>query len=584
MKKPLLALCLFGSSFLGKAQQFSLLKDINPGSASSNICYLTNVDNTMFFAATNGMNGMELWKTDGTDNGTVMVKDIKPGSANSSIGYLTEVNHILFFVANNGSAGTELWKSDGTTAGTVMVRDIRPGSMGSNPSGLVNLNGIVYFAADDGINGTELWKSDGTTAGTVLVKDINSLSASSYPQSLANVNGTLYFAAENGSSGVELWKSDGTAAGTILLKDIWPGAGDGYPSGLINVAGTLFFSAADGIKGTELWKSDGTAAGTVLVKDIWPGAGDSYPFSMKSVDGQLFFSADNGTKGDELWKSDGTGAGTVLVKDIWPGIESGAAGNFSEFIHKLVFTGNDGVSGYTTWQSDGSALGTTVATIGTPGNMQELVETTDNIYASITENVMGRELWAISYNSILPVHLLEFNGVLSENNAILDWKTENEINADEFIVERSMNGSNNFSAAGKAKSANTPGVHNYSFTDANVTQLASDVIYYRLKQKDIDGHFTYSKVVTLTVRAKSALVLFPNPAANQIILAITAKRTEKLGYSVFDNAGRIVMQQTSHVLTGANSFTIDINKLPAGVYYLKLSGNSLNEQMQFVKR
>ena len=523
-------------SLLGRTQQFSLLKDINPGSASSNICYLTNVDNTMFFAATNGINGMELWKTDGTDNGTVMVKDIKVGPANSSIGYLTEVNHMLFFVGNNGSAGTELWKSDGTTTGTIMVRDIRPGSMGSNPSGLVNLNGIVYFAADDGINGMELWKSDGTSTGTVLVKDINSLSASSYPQSLANLNGMLYFAAENGSNGVELWKSDGTAGGTILLKDIWPGASDSYPSGLITAGSTLFFSATDGIKGTELWKSDGTTAGT------------------------------------------------VLVKDIWPGIESGAAGNFSEFIHKLVFTGNDGVSGYTTWQSDGSAQGTTVATIGAPGNMQELVETTGNIYASISENEIGRELWAISYTSILPLHMLEFNGILSDHTAILDWKTDNEITTDEFIVERSISGSNNFVEVGHVKSANTPGVHSYSFADAKIASLGTDVIHYRLKQRDIDGRFTYSKVVTLTINNKYIATLYPNPAVHQVNFSISAQRKEKLNYRVFDNAGRILIQQTSQVLTGTNSFTIDITKLSAGVYYLKLNSNSVNEQMQFVKR
>jgi ELWxxDGT repeat protein len=350
------------------------------------------------------------------------------------------------------------------------------------------------------------------------------------------------------------------------------------------VGSTLFFAASDGIKGTEIWKSDGTAAGTVLLKDIWLGAGESYPFSMKSVDGQLFFSADNGTKGAELWKSDGTTAGTVLVKDIWPGIESGAAGNFSELIHKLVFTGNDGVSGYTTWQSDGSAEGTTVASIGSPGDMQELVETTDNIYASIRQNEIGRELWAISYTSILPLHMLEFNARLADNNGILNWKTDNEINTNEFVVERSINGSNNYAAVGKVRSANTPGIHHYSFTDPNISRLSSDVIYYRLKQTDIDGRFTYSKVVTLTTRNKSTLLLYPNPAATQINLSVVASRKEKLGYQIFDNAGRIVMQLTSQVLLGTNSFAIDIGKLSAGVYYLKLSSPSVNEQMEFVKR
>ncbi|HKO82313.1 MAG TPA: ELWxxDGT repeat protein, partial [Chitinophagaceae bacterium] len=121
MKKPLLAFFLAGISFFASGQQFSLLKDINPGAASSNICYLTNVNNVLFFAANDGINGMELWKTDGTEAGTGLVKDIHPGAFSSSIGYLIRVNSILFFVANNGTNGTELWKSDGTAAGTVMV-------------------------------------------------------------------------------------------------------------------------------------------------------------------------------------------------------------------------------------------------------------------------------------------------------------------------------------------------------------------------------------------------------------------------------------------------------------------------------
>ena len=135
MIKPVLTAFLACIYLAVSAQQFSLLKDINPGIQSSNVCYLTEVNNKLFFAATNGLHGMELWKSDGTEAGTVMIKDIRPGAANSSIGYLTNINGILFFVANNGSSGTELWKSDGTAAGTVMVKDIRTGPMGSNPSG-----------------------------------------------------------------------------------------------------------------------------------------------------------------------------------------------------------------------------------------------------------------------------------------------------------------------------------------------------------------------------------------------------------------------------------------------------------------
>src|SRR5262249_1725539 len=116
---------------------------------------LTNVNGTLFFTADGG-NGTELWKSDGTTAGTTLVKDIYPGGAWSYVyqypqGYwqytpysswpanLTNVNGTLLFTASDGN-GRELWRSDGTAAGTVLVKDINPGSS-SYPSDLTNVNG-----------------------------------------------------------------------------------------------------------------------------------------------------------------------------------------------------------------------------------------------------------------------------------------------------------------------------------------------------------------------------------------------------------------------------------------------------------
>ena len=121
----------------------------------------------------------------------------------------------------------ELWKSDGTAAGTVMVKDIEPGvgaASGSQPFFLTNLNGTLFFSAYDDAHGVELWKSDGTAAGTVMIKDIVPGPTWSDPFYLAAVNGGVEFYALDGASD-NLFRSDGTAAGTIeLATNVLPGS------------------------------------------------------------------------------------------------------------------------------------------------------------------------------------------------------------------------------------------------------------------------------------------------------------------------------------------------------------------------
>jgi ELWxxDGT repeat protein len=296
------------------------VKDIDPGSGSAFGGYygggnLTNVNGKLFFSANDGTHGTEFWKSNGTAAGTVQVKDINPGSGSSNAGHVTNVNGTLFFAANDGTKGTELWKSNGTTAGTVRVKDINPGSYGgvSSYSQFANVHGTLFFAANDGTHGTELWKSNGTTAGTVEVKNIRPGSRGGISGNLTNVNGTLFFAANDGTHGTELWKSDGTKAGTVQVKNIQPDGGyysyGSLPSNLTNVNGTLFFVANDGTTGKELWMSNGTTAGTVQVKDIRPGQGGSFggyyatTGNLTNVNGTLFFSANDGVTGNELWKA-----------------------------------------------------------------------------------------------------------------------------------------------------------------------------------------------------------------------------------------------------------------------------------------
>jgi ELWxxDGT repeat protein len=323
----------------------------------------TKFNGELYFPADDGTDGFELWKTDGTKDGTVLVKDIAPGAFDGLpygglYSFLTPIGGELYFAADDGDHGSELWKTDGTEAGTVLVKDIVPGSFGSEPYNLVNMNGILFFDAfQDNTGNDELFKSDGTAAGTVLVADINPGSSGSYLHDPTLVNGILYFAANDGTHGKELWRSDGTAAGTQLVADLNAGLTGSQLSYLTNLNGTLFFAANDGNLGSELWRTDGTASGTVLVKDIDPGSAGSNVKGIVNVNGTLYFSASDGTHGNELWKSDGTAAGTVLVQDLNQRSVDSNPANFTVLGNSLLFSADDGFHGTELWKLSTSAGG-----------------------------------------------------------------------------------------------------------------------------------------------------------------------------------------------------------------------------------
>jgi ELWxxDGT repeat protein len=217
-----------------------MIKDLNPATAGVFLRLFTVVNNKLFFVVDDGVSGTELWVSDGTDPGTFMVKDIKVGSGSGvdeSAGSLTNVNGTLFFAANDGITGTEIWKSDGTGPGTVLVKDLKAGSASSLtfPS-FTSFKGVLYFAADGGPGFVEFWKSDGTGAGTVKVK-----TGVYSPSELIVVNDILYFRDRDA-----LWKCDGTESGTVKIPGV------PTPYSLINANGNLFFVAGDAVD-KELW-------------------------------------------------------------------------------------------------------------------------------------------------------------------------------------------------------------------------------------------------------------------------------------------------------------------------------------------
>jgi ELWxxDGT repeat protein len=382
----------------------SLVTDLGTGPGPAD---LTNVGGVLFFAAQG-----QLWRSDGTDAGTVIIKPIP-----SSVGpeNLTNVNGTLFFTDDDLLHGRQLWRSDGTALGTYVVKDINP-SGDSNPSDLTNVSGTLYFAANDGgLDGVQLWKSDGTANGTVLVADVNGPGVGSYPTELTNVSGTLYFAAQNQAVGGQLYRSNGTAAGTALVKLI--NVFGANPADLTNVGGKLFFSADDGTHGDELWASDGTASGTVMVADINAGVGgnglplSSSPQHLTNVGGVLFFTATEANDGAQVWRSDGTPGGTMMVADLNPGASSSPAdlANVNGVLFFSAFTASQGRQLY---RSDGTPAGTAPVTqLNLPAglNPTNLINVNGLLYFSGDSTSLGTEIWRSDGSSAGTVMVADIN-------------------------------------------------------------------------------------------------------------------------------------------------------------------------------
>src|SRR5215213_3943351 len=312
-----------------------------PDSSGAEDFVPTTDPQTTFFRAWDARHGEELWKTDGTEKGTKLVEDInrdphpgarcQQGDCGIPQGWShpdteTAMGKIVFFAADDGMHGVELWKSDGTRKGTTLVKDINPDAPapttkvcksakncagGSWVDDMTLVGNSLYLTANDGKHGVELWKSDGTKKGTTLVKDINPSSDSEISDigNLVALRKTLYFSANDGKHGLELWKSDGTERGTRLVKDVNPGPADSDPDTLTVFRGVLLFSADDGVHGNEMWGSDGSKASTALLKDLQPGAVGSEPGEFTTSGRFLYFAASSPSDGEELWAAPTRGSG-----------------------------------------------------------------------------------------------------------------------------------------------------------------------------------------------------------------------------------------------------------------------------------
>lgn len=203
-----------------------------------------------------------------------------------------------------------------------------------------------------------------------------------------------------------------------------------------------------------------------------------------------------------------------------------------------------------------------------------------NNWWEVTFPVTGFSGFYVSTANIaLPLTLLNFTGNLQNNKIILNWNTTEEINTRSFVIERSQNQSLGFTSVGIIAAMNTRGTHNYSYTDNG---LSTGTYFYRLKMVDVDGRFTYSKIVAIKMDGKTiTLQIAPNPAKNILNVQVNGGN-ENATLQIIDITGRKVKEEKIN-LNGNTSVSIDINNLQKGTYNLVLKSKTKNEQKKFIK-
>ncbi len=354
------------------------IKRFPPLSESSfgSMTELTPVGSRLFFVVTDEAHGRELWVSNGTTGGTRLVKDIVPGPDDAEPFNLTAVGSTLLFFRFIPSTPTtpertELWRSDGTEAGTVRVKDLGPESSLSTSKAL--LGNTLFFVLSDPAHGTELWKTDGTSAGTGLVKDILPGPDSSGPFNLRVVRQSLFFTILDPATGTgsRLWRTDGTEAGTRFVLDLIPEPGGGFPRMLDAIGSCLYFSVTDFSDHLlRLYRlKDGPKGVSVKLVATLPnpfaGEPDAEPFiTTSTVAGKkLFFVLAISTSGPaprdtQLWVTDGTDSGTKLLhRPLSLSDEFGST--LFALDDRVLFSGADeSGNNLEPWVSDGSVKGT----------------------------------------------------------------------------------------------------------------------------------------------------------------------------------------------------------------------------------
>lgn len=335
------------------------------------------------------------------------------------------------------------------------------------------------------------------------------------------------------------------------------------------------------IQGTGFWAiedNDGAGGGNVEQSITWSTT------SISGMTGLIFrgLFATGGTAGWDHgtastatdfarveYNIDNTGWHTLI--DFRPTNQNASNGNLA------VDTDGNGVG-------DGTVLNTSFTEFsvnipGTGANIQLRITVLSN---SIAEEIAFDNISLLS-GGTLPVSLTGFTGSTADGDNKLTWTTASEQGSSHFQVERSTDASH-FEAIGRVSAAGTSSsIRNYSYLDNYAANRAT--YYYRLKQVDLDGSFTYSPIIVVRQNASTKVVVYPNPAITSTLQVALPKLASGRGtIRVMNTNGQEVLSK-SYINSGyAIVIPLDVSILKAGRYLLQIIQSDFNSSQHFIKQ
>lgn len=539
----------------------SLVSDYSIGSPSSYAQPLGFLNNKLIFNALNSLivydeildSIYQINDFGGLNSGFVINESTKP----------TYFNNELYFVVDINNQGRQLWKTDGSSLGTVLLKNIFPGSNNANPNNLFVFNGLLYFAATNAL-GSELWKTDGTEINTNIVFDFNKEpNGSSSPNDFIVYQNELYFgASETFSIGNELCKLTTISTSTINLD-----LGNDT-----TVCASLSFILTTGIDASiypHIWNNGSTSA------TIFPDSTGSYWVDVYNSNNQLIASDTINIIFEDVNFSLGNDTAIFNSFEIIPNQCCNIFWNTGQNSPTLIVNNSGNFSA--TFISNNNCIYTDDITVNIdsldlPNFLVFCPNQTTIIQSNLGVLSNYHQVWStgdtssfihptISGSYWLNIYDLQSNLVSSDTCEVLLENINFSLGNDTVVS------TNSFTISSNANNGSYQWSDNSTNDELTVFQSGIFSVVYTSEMGCVyndDIEVTFDIPNNIKDELLKDVKVYPNPFIDKIMIEI--KNTKLIDYEVCDLLGRSVLKGNSNLI-----FT---NTLNSGNYLLKIRTNS----------